>query len=55
MPLRKPIPVIAKSGIIASLGKLSKLTVIIPIMAEAIIKANPVRRLFNTIANFLST
>ena len=47
------MPVIAKSGRIASFGKLSKLTVIIPIMAEAIIKPNPVRRLFNTIVNFL--
>ena len=53
MPLTKPIPLIAKSGIIAFSGKLSKLTVIIPIMAEAIIKADPVRRLLNTIANFL--
>ena len=49
----KPIPVIAKSGIIASFGKLSKNTAIIPIMAEAIIKANPARRLLNTIGNFL--
>ena len=35
------MPVIAKSGRIASSGKLSNLTVIIPIMAEEIIKANP--------------
>ena len=53
MPLTKPIPVIAKSGKIVSFGKLSKLTVIIPIMGEAIIKANPARRLLNAVVNFL--
>ena len=53
--MTKPIPLMAKSGIIVSSGKLSKLIAIIPIMAEAIIKANPVRRLLNAVVNFLWT
>ena len=42
--MTKPIPLITKSGIIASFGKLSNPIAIIPIMAEAIIIPKPVRR-----------
>ena len=52
MPLTNPMPLIAKSigGTIS--GKLSKPMAIIPIMAEAIIKVKPIRRLFNKLLNF---
>ena len=52
MPLTNPIPLIAKSGSVALSGKLSKLMAIMPIMAEAIIKVKPIRRLFNKLLNF---
>jgi len=53
MPLTNPIPLIAKSGIIASSGKLSKPMALIPIMVETIIKTKPVRRLLNKLLIFL--
>jgi len=53
MPIPKPIPLIANNGIISNSGNSLKLTAIIPIMAEIIIKDNPMRLLFNTILHFL--
>ena len=53
MPLTNPIPLIAKSSGVAFSGKLSKPMAIMPIMAEAIIKVKPIRRLLNKLLNFL--
>ena len=52
MPLTNPIPLIAKSIGGTPSSKLSKPMAIMPIMAEAIIKVKPIRRLFNKLLNF---
>jgi len=48
-----PIPLIAKSGIIAISGKPSNPIAIIPIIMDVIIKIKPKRRLSNKLLNSL--